>query len=240
MARRRRKGKAGKWLGRLLDGASRRSRALPRSCAGRLAGPVNRGWSEPSQGITVYIADNGIHADIIMPVKAQGLDWRRCSRERLRARRSERGLDRLRLGRAARLSRYAELVGHYAAHDLVGADRRQRVMHVEYVPSPYYAVRAIRLRPEEYRRSGPRFAPISRSTRSGQPQRIDHPGYGPPTPSTGRPARPTRCGPATPVARWLRLAGSRPASGRPSPAASSGDTGTSLSQPTDGIRTPDV
>jgi len=27
-------------------------------------------------GTTVYIADNGIHADIIMPVEAQALDWR--------------------------------------------------------------------------------------------------------------------------------------------------------------------
>jgi hypothetical protein len=37
--------------------------------------PVNRGWSEPAQGTTIYIADNGVHADIIMPVKADGLDW---------------------------------------------------------------------------------------------------------------------------------------------------------------------
>ncbi len=24
--------------------------------------PVNRGWSEPERGVTIYIADNGIHA----------------------------------------------------------------------------------------------------------------------------------------------------------------------------------
>src|SRR5215213_7018326 len=38
--------------------------------------PVNRGWVEPDQGVTVYLADNGVHADIIMPAVAQGLDWR--------------------------------------------------------------------------------------------------------------------------------------------------------------------
>ena len=29
--------------------------------------PVNRGWTEPDNGITVYLADNGIHTDIITP-----------------------------------------------------------------------------------------------------------------------------------------------------------------------------
>ena len=37
--------------------------------------PVNRGWEEPADGITVYIANNGIHSDIVMPANAQGLDW---------------------------------------------------------------------------------------------------------------------------------------------------------------------
>ena len=37
--------------------------------------PVNRGWTEPDDGITVYLANNGVHADIVMPVKAEGLDW---------------------------------------------------------------------------------------------------------------------------------------------------------------------
>ena len=30
--------------------------------------PVNRGWSEPDQGITIYLADNGVHADLVLPV----------------------------------------------------------------------------------------------------------------------------------------------------------------------------
>ena len=49
-------------------------------------------------------------------------------------------------------------------------------MHVEYVADPTYAVREIRLRPEEYAGCGRRSAPISRSTRaagrSGSPSRL--------------------------------------------------------------------
>ena len=37
--------------------------------------PVNRSWTEPDDGMTIYIANNGVHSDIVMPVEAQGLDW---------------------------------------------------------------------------------------------------------------------------------------------------------------------
>jgi hypothetical protein len=75
VARRRAKAKAGKWVGRLLMLVL----AVPAiylvaALFGSLI-PVNRSWTEPAEGTTIYIADNGVHADIIMPVKAQGLDW---------------------------------------------------------------------------------------------------------------------------------------------------------------------
>ena len=38
--------------------------------------PVNSAWAEPDKGVTIYIADNGVHADLILPAEAQGLDWR--------------------------------------------------------------------------------------------------------------------------------------------------------------------
>ena len=64
-----------KWVGRLLSALV----ALPAlylfaALVGSLI-PVNRGWIEPAEGTTIYLADNGIHADIVMPVEAQGLDW---------------------------------------------------------------------------------------------------------------------------------------------------------------------
>jgi hypothetical protein len=65
----------GKWVGRVLTALL----ALPAlymvaALIGSIA-PVNRQWTEPAEGTTVYLADNDIHADVIMPVKAQGLDW---------------------------------------------------------------------------------------------------------------------------------------------------------------------
>ena len=51
----------------------------------------------------------------------------------------------------------------------------KRVMHVEWVADPAYAVREIRLRPEEYRRL---WAAIRADFGGREPQRIDHPGYG--------------------------------------------------------------
>ena len=52
-------------------------------------------------------------------------------------------------------------------------------MHVEYVPSPSYAVREIRLRPEEYRRLWAAIRADLVLDASGRPKRINHPGYGP-------------------------------------------------------------
>src|SRR5437016_8881092 len=75
VARRRRKMKAGKWVGRVLAALlSLPALYLVAALIGSLV-PVNRGWAEAAQGTTVYLADNGVHADIIMPVEAQGLDW---------------------------------------------------------------------------------------------------------------------------------------------------------------------
>ena len=74
MPRRRRRRKSS-WPRRLLLVVA----AIPLAyLAAALAGsliPVNRGWSEPDEGVTVYLANNGLHSDIVMPVKAQGLDW---------------------------------------------------------------------------------------------------------------------------------------------------------------------
>ena len=37
--------------------------------------PVNSDWREPADGITIYIANNGVHADLVLPANVQGLDW---------------------------------------------------------------------------------------------------------------------------------------------------------------------
>ena len=75
MARRRRRSKRSSWLRHWwLLPAAIPGLYLLAALIGSLV-PVNRGWSEPDQGTTIYLADNGVHADLILPVMAQGLDW---------------------------------------------------------------------------------------------------------------------------------------------------------------------
>src|SRR4249919_18974 len=77
MARRRRKSDIRKWVGRLLSAlVAVPALYLVAALLGSVI-PVNRRWIEPADGTTIYLADNGIHADIVMPVEAQGPDWSR-------------------------------------------------------------------------------------------------------------------------------------------------------------------
>ena len=180
MARRTRKGKAGKWVGRALTAIL----AVPAlyliaALIGSLV-PVNRNWEEAAQGTTIYIADNGIHADFIMPVSAEGLDWRPLipARDFAAADPHARwiafgsGEERVYLNTPT----WWDLTPRTVWSALAGG---RRVMHVEYVPSPAYAVREMRLRPEEYRRLWAAIRADFELDAKGRPQRIAHPGYGP-------------------------------------------------------------
>ena len=137
--------------------------------------PVNRGWREVEQGTTVYLADNGIHADIIMPVRAHGLDWSPLiprsdfagADPNARWIAFGSGEERVYLNTPT----WWDITPRTIWSALTGG---KRVMHVEYVSDPSYAVRQVRLRPEEYRRL---WAAI-RADFNGKPQLIGHPGYG--------------------------------------------------------------
>ena len=171
--------------------------------------PVNRGWTEPSQGTTIYIADNGIHADILMPVEAQGLDWRPLvpkgdfAAADPNARWIAFGSGEARV--YLETPRWRDIRPRTIWSTLAGG---RRVMHVEYVPSPDYAVREIRLRPEEYRRLWAAIRADFELDGRGRPERIAHPGYGPSDAfyrSTGKANAVRTCNAV--VANWLRLAG---------------------------------
>ena len=208
MARRRRKSKAGRWVGRVLTAVL----ALPAlylmaALIGSVV-PVNRGWNEPAQGTPIYIAANGIHADIIMPVKAEGLDWApliprsdfAAADPNARWIAFGSGEERVYLNTPT----WWDITPRTIWSALTGG---KRVMHVEYVPNPDYAVRQIRLRPEEYRRL---WAAIRAdfALGGGLPKRIDHPGYGPSDAfylATGKANAFRTCNAV--VANWLRLAG---------------------------------
>lgn len=38
--------------------------------------PRNHGWSEPEQGIEIFVGTNGVHTEIAMPVATEVIDWR--------------------------------------------------------------------------------------------------------------------------------------------------------------------
>lgn len=142
--------------------------------------PVNRGWQEPGQGITIYVANNGVHADLIFPASAEGLDWRP-----LLPKRDFAGPDPnaqwVAFGAGERrvyldTPRWRDITLPTLWAALTGGER---VMHVEWVRDPAYAAREIRLRPEEYRRLWQSIRAEFHLDADGRPVRIDHPGYGP-------------------------------------------------------------
>ena len=208
MAGRRRKGKAGKSIGRLISAIL----ALPALyLAAALAGsliPVNRGWTEPARGTTIYLIDNGIHVDIIMPIAAQGLDWARLIPLSDFANPGEpawiafgAGEERVYLHTPT----WWDLTPRTAWHALAGG---RRVMHVEYVSGINVEVRQIRLRPEEYRRLWAAIRADFALDSKDRPIRIAHPGYGPSDAfyrATGRASAFRTCN--SWVAGKLRLAG---------------------------------
>ena len=176
MAGRRRKVRRNKWVGQGITAVlAVPALYLVAALLGSLVA-VNRDWREAEQGTTIYIADNGVHTDIIMPVRANGLDW-----ERLLKRRNVAGppadASWIAFGvgeRAIYLEtpRWRDLRLPIAARALT---RGERIVHVEWVASPSYAVREVRLRPDEYRRL---WAAVRSSFRDARPQLIDHKGYG--------------------------------------------------------------
>lgn len=46
--------------------------------AGAVGGsiPRNRGWQEPADGVTIFVATNGIHTGVVVPSVSTEMDWR--------------------------------------------------------------------------------------------------------------------------------------------------------------------
>jgi uncharacterized protein (TIGR02117 family) len=142
--------------------------------------PVNRAWSEPAEGITIYLANNGVHADLILPAHAEGLDWRALLASRDFASASPQ-TDWIAFGAGERrvyldTPRWRDITAPTIWAALTGGER---VMHVEWIGDPAYRAREIRLRPEEYRRLWQSVRAEFALDAAGRPVRIAHPGYGP-------------------------------------------------------------
>jgi len=142
--------------------------------------PVNRGWTEPKDGITIFVANNGVHADLILPSDAQGLNWGPLLPKSAFAAPDPQARW-IAFGAGERrvyldTPRWRDIRPRTIWSSLSGGER---VMHVEWVRDPTFAARAIRLRPEEYRRLWQSIRAEFDLDTAGRPVRIDHPGYGP-------------------------------------------------------------
>ena len=179
MTRRRRK--SGRWVRRLvLAVAALPALYLLAALLGSLI-PVNRGWVEPDDGVTIYLADNGIHADLILPAAAEGLDWHPLVPQRDFAA-PDPGARWVAFGSGEErvyleTPRWRDIKPKTVWSAISGG---KRVMHVEWVGDPFsYASRAIRLRPEEYRRLWAAIRSDFALDTGGRTQPLAHPGYGP-------------------------------------------------------------
>jgi uncharacterized protein (TIGR02117 family) len=142
--------------------------------------PVNGDWSEPEAGITIYLADNGVHADLILPVRAAGLDWSPLVPKSDMAGVAP-GANWIAFGAGERrvyleTPTWADISLRTLWAATAGGER---VIHVEYTSDPTYAARSLRVTPEQYRRLWAAIRADFRLDASGRPTRIDHPGYGP-------------------------------------------------------------
>ena len=143
--------------------------------------PVNRGWTEPRDGIAVYLIGNGVHTDIVMPVRAGGLGWARLL-PRGDFDQVDPGASFIAFGAGEQhvyldTPTWWDLKPRTAWAALTGG---KQVMHVQYVLPPRgERFREVRLRPEEYRRLWAAVRASFALDSRGRPQRIDHPGYGP-------------------------------------------------------------
>lgn len=136
--------------------------------------PANAGWTPPERGVRIFVESNGIHVGIVVPKVAAGVDWRgRAPGADLRDPRYA-GYDHLAIGWGERAffldtATWADVRPGTVLHAARGSDAT--LMHVEHVPAPRPGgdVRAIVLRPDEYRRLSARildgFAPTATAYR---------------------------------------------------------------------------
>lgn len=137
---------------------------------------VNRHWVEPERGVTIYLADNGVHADLVLPVAAQGLDWDRFV-DRGDALAAPPDARWIAFGMGERevylnTPTWADLKARTAVRALT---RGERIMHVEWVRDPTYSAREIRVTPEQYRRL---FAAIRAGFRDNRAELVPGRHYG--------------------------------------------------------------
>lgn len=129
------------------------------AAAGLIGGaiPANRGWVPPNRGIQIWVESNGVHTGLILPKVAAGVDWRDLARPEDLADPRYGGYSYVGVGWGERTfyvetPTWADVRVSTIAAAAIGSDHT--LMHVDHLPAPAPSrwVRAIVLRPDEYRR----------------------------------------------------------------------------------------
>lgn len=142
--------------------------------------PVNRDFAERVDGVAIYVRTNGVHAEIVVPTRAAGVDWS-IDHPPQHVRQLDAPLAWIAFGWGDRdfylnTPTWRDLRLRTALVALSGLGRG--AMHVEYVERPEaYGSRRVRIGFAQYLRLVDYVRGSFRRDPDGRPVRIDAPGY---------------------------------------------------------------
>lgn len=117
--------------------------------------PRNADWDEPRQGVLIFVRTNGVHADIVLPASAAGINLYRLVPPADISEPARAG-GWVAVGWGQRefyleTPRWADLTVENAMRSVIGGDA---LMHIEHLVQPRSSpeMRAIRLDPQAYHR----------------------------------------------------------------------------------------
>lgn len=119
--------------------------------------PVNAAWHQAASGVRVYVIDNGVHTDLVLPVTAEGVDWRDLVKPVDLADPAQAARSHLSFGWGNRdfylnTPSWSAISPRLAFGALFGGGRT--VLHVAHLAEPRVGphIRSVILGPDEYRR----------------------------------------------------------------------------------------
>ena len=142
--------------------------------------PVNSSFEESPGGISIYVRTNGVHAELVLPTRAPGVDWS-AEHPSAHMRSLAEPLEWIAFGWGdrgffAHTPTWAHLRPGTALMALSGLG--PGAMHVEYIESPRaYKAREIKVSAEQYARLVAFIRASFQRDASGRPHRTNLPGY---------------------------------------------------------------
>jgi uncharacterized protein (TIGR02117 family) len=117
--------------------------------------PRNAGWEEPTGGVQIFVRTNGVHADVVLPAQAEGIDWYEIvPPEHVRDPGAAGGWIGVGWGQREfylETERWADLTVRNAVRALTGGNTLMHVGHL-LQPHPSAIYRPLRVSPDAYRR----------------------------------------------------------------------------------------